>query len=225
MAEIIGVAASATQLGVACFSLIDIIKRIKGGATTLKRYHQQLQDLQSISTCISQNPLLQTPEIGTQTAALLSIINNNCINSLLKKGRLLRSWGLLYKEQDLLETFVTLDRKKSTLSLTIEEIQSKALFQIQNDIHIMAARDSQNIAVTDTGSNIEADAVVSKKPFSKPFSKAFPSAAQKCENIRAINHCVEALAPQPPAVPLRSQSSHDSEGPSQDPNTRPPECH
>ncbi|RGP75118.1 hypothetical protein FLONG3_5802 [Fusarium longipes] len=138
MAEIIGVAASATQLGAACFSLIDLLRKIKGGASTLKRYHEQLQELQSLSTCISQNPLLQTPEIGSQTKALLSIINNNCIESLLRKGRFLRTWGLLYREHDLIDTFVRLEQQKSSLSLAIEQIQSKTLYQIQTDIQNMS---------------------------------------------------------------------------------------
>ncbi|CAJ0541425.1 Ff.00g080440.m01.CDS01 [Fusarium sp. VM40] len=142
MAEIIGVAASATQLGIACFSLIDIVRKIKGGASTLERYHEQLQELQSISTCISQNPLLQTAEIGTQTDALLYIINNNRINSLLRKGRVLRTWGFLYREQDLLDIFVRLERQKSNLSLAIEQIQSKALYQIQTDIQNMAEKNT-----------------------------------------------------------------------------------
>jgi hypothetical protein len=142
MAEIIGVAASATQLGIACFSLIDIVRKIKGGASTLERYHEQLQELQSISTCISQNPLLQTAEIGTQTDALLYIINNNRINSLLRKGRVLRTWGFLYREQDLLDIFVRLERQKSNLSLAIEQIQSRALYQIQTDVRNMAERNT-----------------------------------------------------------------------------------
>jgi hypothetical protein len=145
MAEIIGVAASATQLGIACFSLIDIVRKIKGGASTLERYHEQLQELQSLSTCISQNPLLQTPEIGTQTDALLSIINNNRINSLLRKGRVLRTWGFLYREQDLLDIFVRLERQKSNLSLAIEHIQSQALYQIQTDIQNMAEKNTDNM--------------------------------------------------------------------------------
>ncbi|KAL5594831.1 hypothetical protein FOVSG1_008520 [Fusarium oxysporum f. sp. vasinfectum] len=140
MAEIIGVAASASQLATACFSLIDLVKKIKGGTSSLKRYHQQLQDLKSLSTCISENPLLQTPEVGSQTQAILSIINNNYLNSLLQKGRFLRTWGLLYREQDLIETFANIERQKTNLSLAIEHIQSKALHRIQSDIHNMADR-------------------------------------------------------------------------------------
>lgn len=145
MAEILGVAASASQLGVACFSLIDVMRKIKGGASTLKRYHEQLQELQRLSTSISENPLLQTPEIGTQTDALLFIINNNCLNSLLRKSRVLRTWGFLYREQDLLDIFVRLERQKGNLSLAIEQIQSKTLYQIQTDIQAMAEKKSSDV--------------------------------------------------------------------------------
>ncbi|KAM0350327.1 hypothetical protein ACHAP4_009892 [Fusarium culmorum] len=139
MAEIIGVAASALQLGAACCSLIDILRKIKGCATVLRQYYDQLQVLQNLSTSICENPLLQTPEIGTQTKALLSTINDNCINYLLRKGKILRAWGFLYREQDLLDIFVTLERQKSTLSLAIHQIQSKALYQIQTDIKRMTS--------------------------------------------------------------------------------------
>ncbi|CEI68319.1 hypothetical protein FVEN_g5511 [Fusarium venenatum] len=139
MAELFGVAVSAAQLGAACCSLIDVLRKIRGCATVLKKYYNQLQELQSLSISISENPLLQTPEIGTQTRALLSTINNNCINSLLRKKKLLRAWGFLYREQDLLDIFVTLERQKSTLSLTIHQIQSKALYQIQTDIQRMSS--------------------------------------------------------------------------------------
>jgi hypothetical protein len=218
MAEIIGVAASATQLGVACFSLIDIIRKIKGGASTLKRYHKQLQDLQSISTCISENPLLQTPEIGIQTEALLSTINNNCINPLLRKGRLLRIWGLLYREQDLLETFVTLDRQKSTLSLAIEHIQSKALYQIQNDIQVMAGQDSQNAPADGAGSMDKPGAVVCKK--SPTYTS--PSAVQSPEELQLFNLYIRSLVPPELQMnPSPSQSSSNRQGPTEPPKTRP----
>ncbi|KAG5804429.1 hypothetical protein H9Q71_010994 [Fusarium xylarioides] len=117
---------------------MDVVRKIKGSASTLKRYHEQLQELQRLSTSISDNPLLQTPEIGTQTDALLLIINNNCLNPLLRKGRLLRTLGFLYREQDLLDIFVKLEQQKSNLSLTIEQIQSKALYEIQTNIQVMA---------------------------------------------------------------------------------------
>ncbi|KAH7243598.1 uncharacterized protein BKA55DRAFT_541849 [Fusarium redolens] len=161
MAEILGVAASASQLGVACFSLIDVVRKIKGGASTLKRYHEQLQELQSLSTSISENPLLQTPEIGTQTDALLFTINNNCLNSLLRKSRVLRTWGFLYREQDLLDIFVRLERQKSNLSLAIEQIQSRALYQIQTDIQVMSEKKSSGLPAPEpTSTNFPAPLVL-----------------------------------------------------------------
>jgi hypothetical protein len=140
MAEIVGVAATAAQLAMACLSLMDFVKKIKGGTSTLEKYHQQLQELKGLSTSISKNPLLQTPEIGLQTEAILSIINNNCLLSLRHKSRLLRTWGFLLSEQDLLEDFTTLERRKTSLSLIVEQIQCRALYEIQADIRIMADR-------------------------------------------------------------------------------------
>ncbi|CAM1502183.1 Fc.00g041670.m01.CDS01 [Cosmosporella sp. VM-42] len=138
MAEIVGVAATATQLATACFSLLDLIKKIKGGSSTLQRYHEQLQELRSLSYSISQNPLLQTTEVGTLTQYLLSVIDENCLATLLQKGRVLRTWGFIYKERDLLSAFATLERQKTNLSLLIEDIQARTLHQIQIDIRTMA---------------------------------------------------------------------------------------
>ncbi|KAI5461246.1 hypothetical protein BGZ63DRAFT_230772 [Mariannaea sp. PMI_226] len=144
MAEIVGVAASAAQLAGICFSLLDIIKKIKGGSSALKRYHQQLQELSSLSDSISKNPLLQTPEIGDQTHTILSIIQDNCLNSLLQKNRWLQTWGLFHRERDIIDIFAVLERQKASLSLAIEDIQSRALYQIQTDINIMAQNSSSS---------------------------------------------------------------------------------
>ncbi|KAF4962181.1 hypothetical protein FSARC_9755 [Fusarium sarcochroum] len=171
------------------------MRKIKGGASTLERYHEQLQELQSISTCISQNPLLQTPEIGTQTEALLSIINNNCLNSLLQKGRFLRVWGLFYKEQDLLDIFVRLERQKSNLSLAIEQIQSKALYQIQTDIQNMADKKTPNSPTPDSPSRAMVGALVRGRA-SGPFSNSHPGPI----DLQSINpwvaHLVSTYVPE-----------------------------
>lgn len=138
MAEIVGVAASATQLAVMCVSLLDLMKKIKGGSSTLKRYHQQLNELRSVSESISTNPLLQTPEVESHTQTLLAIIDDNSLSHLIRQGRLLRTLGLLHKERDLLDAFSSLERHKTNLSLLIEDIQSRALYQIQGDIKVIA---------------------------------------------------------------------------------------
>lgn len=187
MAEIVGVAASASQLGVACFSLIDVMRKIKGGASTLKRYHEQLQELQSLSTSISENPLLQTPEIGTQTDALLFIINNNCLNPLLRKGRVLRTWGFLYKEQDLLDIFVRLERQKSNLSLAIEQIQSRALYQIQTDIQIMSGKKEQSHPTQGAVSRTPSGVLVRRDSSKSTYSS---STQATVINLEAINDLI-----------------------------------
>ncbi|KAF4948596.1 hypothetical protein FGADI_9499 [Fusarium gaditjirri] len=190
MAEILGVAASASQLGVACFSLIDVMRKIKGGASTLKRYHEQLQELQSLSTSISENPLLQTPEIGTQTDALLFIINNNCLNSLLRKGRVLRTWGFLYKEQDLLDIFVRLERQKSNLSLAIEQIQSRTLYQIQTDIRTMSGNNEQSPPTQGAASRTASGVLVRRDSSKSTYSS---STQATVINLETINDLIEKI--------------------------------
>lgn len=144
MAEIVGVAASATQLAVMCVSLLDLMKKIKGGSSTLKRYHQQLNELRSVSESISTNPLLQTPEVESHTQTLLAIIDDNSLSHLLRKGRLLRTLGFLHKERDLLDSFSSLERHKTNLSLLIEDIQARTLHQIQSDIKVIVNMSSSH---------------------------------------------------------------------------------
>ncbi|KAF5962635.1 hypothetical protein FBULB1_13969 [Fusarium bulbicola] len=195
MAEILGVAASASQLGVACFSLIDVMRKIKGGASTLKRYHEQLQELQSLSTSISENPLLQTPEIGTQTDALLFIINNNCLNSLLRKGRVLRTWGFLYREQDLLDIFVRLERQKSNLSLAIEQIQSKALYQIQTDIQVMSEKRPLEYTTSQFSSETISGSLVSHESTETTHSPSFPRISPDLQSLHFYCRYVQSFLP------------------------------
>ncbi|KAL6410288.1 uncharacterized protein AUP68_06703 [Ilyonectria robusta] len=148
MAEIVGVAASATQLAVMCVSLLDLIKKIKGVSSTLKKYHQQLNELRSVSESISTNPLLQTPEVGSHTQTLLAIIDDNSLSYLLRKGRLFRTLCLIHKERDLLDAFSSLERHKTTLSLLIEDIQARALHQIQRDIKFIVDMSSNHAAAS-----------------------------------------------------------------------------
>ncbi|KAF4439315.1 hypothetical protein FACUT_4252 [Fusarium acutatum] len=209
MAEILGVAASATQLGVACFSLIDVMRKIKGGASTLKRYHEQLQELQSLSSSISENPLLQTPEIGTQTDALLFIINNNCLNSLLRKGRVLRTWGFLYREQDLLDIFVRLERQKSNLSLAIEQIQSKALYQIQSDIQVMSEKRPLHYTTSQSSSETISGPLVSRESTETTYTPSVPRIPPDLQSLHHYDRYVQSFLPPNMATnPFPSQRSY-----------------
>ncbi|EGU86851.1 hypothetical protein FOXB_02630, partial [Fusarium oxysporum f. sp. conglutinans Fo5176] len=144
MAEILGVAASAIQLGNACLSVIDLFKKMKGGRSTLKKYCEQLQELETLSTSIAKNALLQTPEIGAKTNALLLTIKGNRLASLQTRRRLPLAFDLWYREQDIIDIFVDLERQKSSLSLAIEIEQTKALGEIQTDIRAMSPPPNQS---------------------------------------------------------------------------------
>ncbi|KAH6686323.1 hypothetical protein F5X68DRAFT_15224 [Plectosphaerella plurivora] len=137
MAEIFGAVASASQLAVMTMGLLNTIKKIKAGSKTLKRYQQQLQEVQVLSETISRNPLLQTPDVDYHTRSILVNISQNNLEHRLQRGWLSRTYTFLYKDRDLVEFFIILDRQKSSLSLVIENIQSRALHQIQSDIRAM----------------------------------------------------------------------------------------
>lgn len=138
MAEVVGVVAAAGQLATACISLLDLARKIKGASSALKGYQQQLQELHSLSEAISRNPLLQTPEVGAHTYSLLTIVNDNNLKPLIGRGRFLRTWVFLFKDQELVEVLNNLERRKSSLALVIHNIQSQALHRVQSNIEVMA---------------------------------------------------------------------------------------
>ncbi|KAK1545120.1 hypothetical protein CPAR01_02622 [Colletotrichum paranaense] len=144
MAEIVGVAAAASQLAVSCFAILELMKKIKEAPSALKDYQTHLQELYDLSTSISLNPLLQTKEIGSQTLSLQAIVNQYDIESILSRSRLLQSLGFLRKERDLKNTLNILERRKSHLSLIIHNIEASTLHQIQSDIRVMANRPLRN---------------------------------------------------------------------------------
>ncbi|KAK1477715.1 hypothetical protein CTAM01_15100 [Colletotrichum tamarilloi] len=144
MAEIVGVAAAASQLAVSCFAILELMKKIKDAPSALKDYQTHLQELCDLSTSISLNPLLQTKEIGSQTLSLQAIVNQYDIESILSRSRLLQSLGFLRKERDLKNTLNILERRKSHLSLIIHNIEASTLHQIQSDIRVMANRPLRN---------------------------------------------------------------------------------
>lgn len=145
MAEVVGVVAAAAQLATASLSLLEMLRKIKGGTRTLQNYNQNLQELHSLSNSISQNPLLQTPEIGACTESILSILEANSLSSLIQKNRWLRSWALISRDKDLQDTFVILEQRKASLSLVIEHLQAAALHRIQSDIKTMSRAPSTPI--------------------------------------------------------------------------------
>lgn len=173
MAEIIGAVAAAAQLSAACLSLIDFTKRIKGASSTLRKYHEQLQELRSLSDNISRNPLLQTGEVESHTRNLLSILSQNNLGPLLRKGRFLRTLYFLHQDRAISNLFSDLEKQKATLSLIINDIQSRALHQIQADIKTMAGNNpSRNY-----DSGCEAESHAGGSDTEKTIPKRSPSAA------------------------------------------------
>lgn len=138
MAEVIGIIAAAFQLAGACMRLLETIRKIKGSSKTLKRYQNQLQDLRDLSATITQNPILQTPEVKAHTQSLLALISEHNFETLLRKPRLLRNLQFLNTQRELLDIFDTIEKGKTSLSLVILSIQAKALDQIRVDVKSMA---------------------------------------------------------------------------------------
>lgn len=138
MAEVVGVVAAAVQLATASLSLLEMTRKIKGASRTLQNYHNHFQELHSLSNSISENPLLQTPEIGSCTESILSIVKANNLASLIQKKRWHHAWAFISRDKDLQDTFVILEQRKATLSLVIEHLQAKALHNIQFDIRAMS---------------------------------------------------------------------------------------
>jgi len=130
MAEIIGVVASAVQITTCCGSILEFLRKIKVGSSTLRLYQQQLQELRGILESISRNPLLQTEEIATYTRSILTTIYDSDLQSLQRKRRIYRTWDYIWKDRDLVELFCVLEKKKTALLLCIEDVQAKTLHDI-----------------------------------------------------------------------------------------------
>jgi hypothetical protein len=129
MAEILGAVAAAAQLTVTCLALMDITKRIKTRTSTLENYQKQLLQLQQISESISSNPLLQTPEIELYTRNIISLLSEHNLEPSLKRHRLSQIILFFSQDRTISRLFIDLERQKASLSLVVNEIQSRALHQ------------------------------------------------------------------------------------------------
>lgn len=147
MAEVVGVVASASQLAAVCLSLVELLGKIKGAEALLQKYQQQLQDLRVLSGYISENPLLRASrEVEHYTTSLLLLIDDSQLNCVLRKNRFSRTLYLLQREKDLQETFATLERQKTSLSLVVEHIQACALYNIQAGVDAMTSKQEHTAA-------------------------------------------------------------------------------
>ncbi|KAG9254536.1 uncharacterized protein F5Z01DRAFT_636611 [Emericellopsis atlantica] len=142
MAEVVGVIAAAAQLAATCLSLVELARKIKGGSSSLRNYQKQLQDTRDLSQAISQNPLLQTPEVEVYIFSLLTLVNEHDLQPLFRRGRFYRSWSFMLKDRELSEISTSLERHKTHLSLIIHNLQAQAIHHIQADIKDIAMSQS-----------------------------------------------------------------------------------
>jgi hypothetical protein len=138
MAEILGAVAAAAQLTATCLALMEITKRIKTRSSTLENYQKQLLQLQHISESISSNPLLQTPEIELHTRNIISLLSEHNLEPSLKRHRVSQIILFFSQDRTISRLFIDLERQKANLSLVINEVQSRALHQIQSNISTMS---------------------------------------------------------------------------------------
>ncbi|GJN84372.1 spc97 / spc98 family domain-containing protein [Purpureocillium lilacinum] len=134
MAEVVGVVGTAVQLGALCLSIAGGIQSIRKSTQTLQNYNKELEEVGELSRRISENPLLQTPEIERYTASLLALIQRTGLAAILSKQRLMRAFFLLHKQQELDNTFTALERQKANLSLTIDDITLRTVHQIHLNV-------------------------------------------------------------------------------------------
>lgn len=144
MAEVMGVMSAAAQLTTLCCSLLRVLKNIKEAPLTLQNYGLQLQDLSLLSSSISRNPLLQTGEVETLTQSIHFLISQANLTFVLKKHKIVRVLYFLCNERALLDTLSAVERQKLSLCLSIEQIQSQALYDIRASLQEMSPNE-QNI--------------------------------------------------------------------------------
>lgn len=143
--ESLGTAAAISQFLIQFIATVDLVKRIKGSSQSLKRYQEQLEDLQGLCEDISCNPALSTDEVQRETQSILHTIGSNKdVSSLLKKGRIYRSIAFILNERTFGDLFAILETKKTTLSLRVQSINCLALHDIRLHVASMSVSNFLN---------------------------------------------------------------------------------
>ncbi|MCJ1334417.1 hypothetical protein MMC10_011126 [Thelotrema lepadinum] len=136
MAELLGVAAAAVQLAGCCESLLKALRTIRCASCTIRRYRHQLEDLESLCCSLQENSLLCTTEIESQ----ISSIHSSLANYIEKKLGKRRVWywvRYFIVRDEFAEFFRTLEEKKSSLALSINNVIASAVCDIRSDVRIM----------------------------------------------------------------------------------------
>ncbi|KAL1856499.1 hypothetical protein Daus18300_010656 [Diaporthe australafricana] len=150
--ESLGAAAAISQFLIQFIATVDLAKRLKGASQSLRRYQEQLEDLRSLCEDISGNPALSTDEVQRETQSILHTIGTHKdVTSLLKKGRLHRSIAFILNERSFGDLFATLETKKTTLSLRVQNINCLALHDIRLHITSMSSSELWQSAYSSDG--------------------------------------------------------------------------
>lgn len=136
MAEILGTAAAALQLAGYCSSLWSALNSIRCASRTVRKYRQQLEELERLCYSIRANPLLWSEKIDTQIISIISSVANY-IDNKLGKWRALYYFKYIVERTEFAEFFRLLEADKSTLLLSISSISASLLYEIRADLHLI----------------------------------------------------------------------------------------
>lgn len=195
MAEIIGSTAAALQLATQGIALVDFAIRMKSCTLTLEQYQERIETLRALCLDVQSNPAFEnTKAIAAQTQSILDTIEHKDLSSMRNKSRLRRTFAFIRNEKALLEHFSTLQDKKSTLSLQVQIVNSRALHYM-----CFGSMESKDETLQSHGRPHEADrtqAEFAKSPTSSSMIPASirPPSQQQREDRRgpSQNHrCVD----------------------------------
>lgn len=202
MAEVLGAVAAAAQLTATCLALIELTKRINSRTSTLENYQKQLLQLQHISESISSNPLLQTPEIELHTRNIISLLSDRSLEPSLKRNRISQIILFFSQDRTISRLFIDLEKHKATLSLVINEVQSRALHQIQNSISTMSDRQANTKKKATRGGPVAMDDTTSRSQSRRPRT---PPSQQDSSSPDLFDGTAVPLRPQPQGAGPRGE--------------------
>lgn len=159
MAEVLVVAAAATRLAALAVQLLGVVEDLKQASKALQSYRQQLNDLNTLATSISNNPVLQTDEIQACINGILDMQNQDELATITTKNKVQRVIYFRSHEKTISKLFAELAQRKISLALAINVAGSTTLQGIQSSITALSeatkngngAGTIENVSITGDG--------------------------------------------------------------------------
>ena len=217
MAEVLGTAAAAIQLATYCGSLLNALQTIRYASRTIRRYRQELKELERICYSIHANSLLRTEEIAIQINSIISSVVDY-IDNKLGKSRGLHWVRYLLGHAEFAEFFKTLEAKKSSLALSICNVSASAIYDIRTDVRYIRG-------ISNHWS--EAEIIDLKKnptPVSDHPKPSVPMLITCAYPTRGYEHCTDRLDEMSRSMSDSGYQSDGSQHTMQDTSTRPEEA-